>query len=125
MAKYPFEHFEIPNEMRAFAEDSVLQARKAFGGFIEAANKAVGKLHDHTTTAHGHARGVTEKAMTFAEQNVASSFEFAQRLVRAKDAQEVLKLQADYVQQQMKVLTEQAAELGEDAARMAKTAATP
>ena len=64
-------------------------------------------------TARKGAKDVTEKAMTFAEQNIASSFEFAQQLVRAKDVQEVLRLQADYVQRQMQVLSEQARELGE------------
>ena len=42
MAKDPFEQFAIPNEMRAFAEQSVAQARKAFDGFIQAANQADG-----------------------------------------------------------------------------------
>ena len=42
MAKDPFEQFAIPTEMRAFVEQSVTQARQAFDGFIEAANKAMG-----------------------------------------------------------------------------------
>lgn len=32
MAKDPFEQFAIPTEMRAFVEQSVTQARQAFGG---------------------------------------------------------------------------------------------
>ena len=57
--------------------------------------------------------------MRFAERNIASSFEFAQKLVRAKDAQEVLALHADYVKSQIAALTEQAKELGKKAAKMA------
>jgi phasin family protein len=63
--------------------------------------------------------------MTFAEQNIASSFEFAQQVLRARDFQDVLKLQADYVQRQMQALTEQARELGESTSKAAKDAAAP
>ena len=42
---------------------------------------------------------------------MASSFEFAQNLVRAKDMQDVLRLQAEYIRRQMQALTEQAKEL--------------
>jgi hypothetical protein len=44
MAKDPFEQFAIPSEMRAFAEQSVVQARKAFESFIDAANEAMGQI---------------------------------------------------------------------------------
>ena len=90
--------FDVPPEMRAFAEKSVEQARQAFDGFISAAHHAVNAFEGQAQTARKGAKDVTEKAMTFAEQNIASSFEFAQRLVRAKDLQEVLRLQADYMQ---------------------------
>src|SRR5262249_51607662 len=53
------------------------------------------------------------KAMTFAERNITSAFEFAQDLVQARDLQEVLRLQADYIRRQMQALHEQAQELGE------------
>ena len=76
-------------------------------------------------TARKGARDVTEKAMTFAEQNIASSFEFAQRLVRAQDLQEVLRLQTDYVQRQAQVLGEQARELGDSTSKAARDAAAP
>ena len=51
MAKDPFEQFAIPNEVRAFAEQSVTQARKAFEGFIQAANQAIGQFQGQALTA--------------------------------------------------------------------------
>ena len=63
--------------------------------------------------------------MTFAQKNIASSFEFVQKLVQAKDFQEVLKLQTEYVKTQMQVLSEQAKELSESTAKAAKDATTP
>jgi phasin len=119
------DRFELPPDMKAFAEKSVEQARQAFEGFIGAAHQAVSTLEGQTETARQSAKDVTAKAMTFAQRNVASSFEFMQKLVQAKDFQEVLKLQTDYVKTQMQVLTEQAKELGESTAKAAKDATTP
>jgi phasin len=108
--------FEFPPEMRALAERSVEQARQAFDGFIAAAQQAVGAFEGQAETARRGAKDVTERAMNFAEQNIAGSFDLAQRLLRAKDVEEVLRLQGDYIQKQMQVLSEQARKLGESAA---------
>ena len=119
------DRFEMPPEMRAFAERSVEQARQAFDGFISAAHRAVSTLEGQAETARKGARGVTEKAMNFAEQNIAASFELARQLVQAKNVQEVLALQADYIKKQMQVLAEQAKELGESASQAARDATRP
>jgi phasin len=119
------DRFELPPDMKAFAEKSVEQAKQAFEGFISAAHQAVSTLEGQSETARQSAKDVTAKAMTFAQKNIASSFEFMQKLVQAKDFQEVLKLQSDYVKTQMQVLTEQAKELGESTAKAAKDATTP
>ncbi len=117
------ERFEIPPEMRAFAEKSVEQARQAFEGFISAAHRTVSAFEGQAESARQGAKDVTEKAMTFAERNITSSFEFAQKLVQAKDVEEVLKLQASYIKSQMQALAEQAKELGETTSKVAKDAA--
>jgi phasin len=119
------DRFEVPPEMRAFAEKSVEQARQAFDGFISAAHQAMSAFEGQAETTRKGARDVTEKAMTFAERNIASAFAFAQDLVQARDLQEVLRLQADYIRQQMQALHEQAQELGESTSKAAKDAATP
>ena len=122
------DRFEIPPEMRAFAEKSVDQARQAFDGFIAAAHNAVSAFEGQAETARKGAKDVAGKAINFAEQNIASSFELAQQLLHAKDMQEVLKLQSDYIKRQMQVLADQAKVLGESASAAAKTAkdaATP
>src|SRR5207244_12674892 len=119
------DRFEVPPEMRALAEKSVEQARHAFDGFISAAHQAMSAFEGHAETARKGARDVTEKAMSFAEHNIASAFELAQDLVRAKDMQEVLRLQGDYIRRQMQALTEQAKELGESTSKAPKGAAPP
>jgi phasin len=113
------EPFQIPPEMRAFAEKSVEQARQAFDGFMSAAQRTVSTFEGQATAARKGAKDVSEKAFDFAEKNIASSFDFAQKLVRAKDVKEMLELQGTYVKTQMQVLAEQARELGETTSKMA------
>ena len=125
MAKDPFEQFAIPNEMRAFAEQSVAQARKAFDGFINAANQAMGQLHGRAQAAHSGASEIAHKSMSYAEQNVASTFDFAQKLMHAKDAAEVMGLQSEYLSRQMQALSSQVQDLGQSAAKIVVDAAKP
>ncbi|UDL93048.1 MULTISPECIES: phasin [Lichenihabitans] len=105
-------NYEIPNEMRDFAEKSVDQARKAFEGFMGAAQKAVGQVDESTSSVQNNAKAVGGKAMGFAEENIRSAFDHAQRLVRAKDVQEVLSIQSEYLRTQMTTIQEQAKQLG-------------
>ncbi len=115
--------FEIPAEMRALAEKSVEQAKTAFDSFMSAAQSAVSAAENQAGSARDGAREVSQLAMRFAGRNVASSFDYAQKLARAKDAQEVIGLHADYANSQIAALTEQARELSQSAARFAgKTA---
>jgi phasin len=119
MATNRAEPFQIPPEMRAIAESSVAQAKQAIEGFISAAHRTVSALEGQADTARKGAKDVGEKAMEFAERNITSSFDLAQKLVRAKDVQEMLALQAAYIQTQMQVLAEQAKELGHGTGKMA------
>jgi phasin len=119
------DRFEMPPEVRSLAEKSVEQARQAFEGFIAAAQQAVNAFEGQAETARKGAKDVTEKAMSFAQHNIASSFELAQQLVRAKDVQELMRLQNEYIRRQMQVLGEQARSLGESTSQAAREAITP
>jgi phasin len=112
--------FEVPAEMRKFAEQSVEQARQAFDSFISAAHDAVTDLEDRAQAARSGVLDVGGRAMSFAEQNMAASFEFAKKLVHAKDVEEIVRLQTDYVKTQIQTLNEQTKELADVAARVAK-----
>jgi len=101
MAKEPFEQFGMPTEMRAFVEQSVTQAKHAFDGFVQAANQAMGQFHGQAQAARGGAAEFAQKSMSYAEQNMAATFEFAERLMKSKDATEVMRLQSDYLGHQM------------------------
>jgi phasin len=118
MAKEGVPNFEIPAEMRAFAEKSVEQAKQAFDSFIAATQHAVSTAENQAASARTGAREVGELAVRFTQRNIASSFEFAQKLVQAKDSAEVMALHADYVKSQMAALADQAKELNKQAAKL-------
>jgi phasin len=117
MLKDPMANFEIPTEMRNLAAQSVEQAKKAFDDFITAAQKSVTAVEGHAAGAQASTKNIGEKAMAFAEKNVATSFKFAQKVVRAKDIQELTQLQTEFVQTQMSTFVEQASALGRTVAQ--------
>ena len=103
--------FEIPAETREFAEKSVEQARSAVSAFIQKARKAADTLQTTTKTAELPAGVAFLRGLEFTEQNVAAAFELAQKLVRARDVQEAMQLQSEYVRTQFAALQTQASEL--------------
>jgi phasin len=125
MPKFELPRLEIPTDMRAFAEESVEQAKKAFDTFIEAAQKAVNTAETSAASARAGVKDVAQLSMRYAETNISSSFDFAQRLVRAKDAQEAIQLHADYVKAQIQVLGEQASEMATAATKAGMGATAP
>jgi phasin len=122
MDKDMLRHFEIPADMRAMAEKSVDQARAAFNTFIAAAQEAVANFEGQAKAAQEGAKDIGQKAIGYAERNVSNTFAFADKLVQAKDAQEIIRLQTEFVQAQMKEFAEQAKQLGETATKMAMKA---
>ena len=115
-------NYEIPTEMRDFAEKSVDQARKAFEGFMGAAQKAAGQADETAVSVQSNAKAVGGKAISFAEENIRAAFDHAQKLVRAKDVNEVLTLQSEYLRLQMSTIQEQAKQLGAGLQSTAQTA---
>jgi len=115
--------FEISAEMRAFAERSFEQAKLAFDKFMEAAQSTMNTFEGQSKVAQAGAKEVSQKIMDFAEQNVANAFDYAQKLVQAKDPQALLELHGEFVRAQMQALTEQARELGEVASKAASESA--
>ncbi len=125
MSKEPFEQFAMPNEVRAFVEQSVSQARNAFDGIVQAANRAVAQWHGQAQAARAGASEIAHKSMAYAEKNMEATFDFAQKLMQAKDPNEVLRLQSEYLNHQMKTLSAQAQELGQSAAKIVMDSAKP
>ena len=103
-------NYEVPAEMRDFAEKSVDQARKAFDSFISAARRTADTVQGSAETARTSAQDVSARGFEFAEQNVTAAFDLAQKLVRSKDVQEAMQHQAEFVRSQFAAIQAQAKE---------------
>src|SRR6201989_624071 len=123
MSENGHDRFEIPNEMRSMAEASFDQARKAFEKFVSTAQQSAGSIEERSATVRAGAKDIGTKAMSYAEKNVQASLDYAQSLLHAQDLTEVMRLHGDYVQSQMRSLTEQASEMGQIVGRAAMEAA--
>jgi phasin len=110
----------MPPEMRAFAEQGVQNAQKAFDQFMSATHRAVSAFEGQATSAQSNVKGLNHKVLDFSQRNIAAAFEFAQRLMHARDGEEVVRLHAEYVKAQVQALTEQARELTQQAASASK-----
>jgi len=117
--------FEIPNDMRAMAQASFDQARKAFEGLLSAAQRTASSFEDQGTAARAGAKDVASKAIGFAEANVRASLDYAERLMKAKDMTDIMRLHSEYVQAQMRALADQAGEIGQALTRAAMETAKP
>lgn len=117
--------FEIPKEMRSMAEASLDQARKAFEKFVSSAQATAGSLGQRGVTVRAGARDVSARALACAERNVEASLDHAQSLLQAKDLTEIMRLHSDFVQAQMRLLAEQASEMGQIVGQAAMDAAKP
>ena len=124
MADQPLNDF-VPPEMRKFAEQSVQQAKKAFEDLMTATQRAVSTYEGHASSAQASALELQRKVVGYSERNVAASLEYAQRLLSAKDPQDVMKLHADYVKAQMQALTEQTSDIAQHTAKAATSAKGP
>ena len=119
------DRFEIPKDLRSMAEASFEQARKAFETFLNNAQQTASSIEDRNATVRSSAKDISGKAISFAEKNVASSLDYAQKLLHAKDLSEVMRLHSEYVQTQIRVLAEQASEMGQVVSRAALDATRP
>jgi phasin len=118
------QNYEVPAEMRDFAEKSVEQARKAIDGFMGAARKTADTLEGSAQTVQVSTKDITQKTFSYAEQNISAAFDLAQRLVRAKDVQEAMQIQAEFVRSQFSSMQTQMKEFG-SMAQSAMSQTTP
>ena len=96
---------EVPAQVRDLAEKSVNQAEKAFEAFITAANQSVSMIPSPTTE-------MSKKALSLTEKNMKAAFDHARQLVHAKDMQEAIQIQTEFLKSQYAAATEQLKEMG-------------
>ncbi|MGJ3261751.1 MAG: phasin family protein [Salinarimonas sp.] len=114
--------FEIPAEMREMAERSVEQARVAMEGFVSAASRAMETFDAPAERMGMNPKDMREKTFGMAEANLKASFEHAQKMIRAQDPAEAMKLQMEFMQTQFALMQDQMRQLGADAGQAMRQA---
>ena len=123
MAEETFEQYSMHKDMHAFdihafVEQSVAQARTAFDGILQSATTALRRWQGHAQTAHSSATDIANKSIAFAHQNMAATFDFAEKLMNARDPAEVMRLQSEFLNSQIKTISVQIQELGQTGSKM-------
>src|SRR5258708_36121116 len=95
---------EVPPQVRDFAVKSVDQAERAISSFLESASKSVAMVPSPMNDVGQQGRAVTAK-------NLKASFEHARKLMNAKDINEVMQLQTEFLRNQFGVATEQSKQM--------------
>jgi phasin len=117
--------FEIPEEMRSMTEAGFGQARAAFEKFLVGAHQTAETIEQRGASVRAGAKDISSKAISYAENNVQASLDYAQALLQAKDLAEVMRLHSEFIQAQMRSLAQQASEMGQIVSRAAMDAAKP
>ncbi|MGH1573060.1 phasin [Methylobacterium sp. P31] len=108
MAQIP--SYEVPPQMRDFAETSLEQARKAFGSFIGAARRATDTVHGSADLARTNMQDMYARSLDYAEQNIRAAMDLAQKLAAARSLPEATQIQAEYVRERFAAMQAQAKE---------------
>jgi phasin len=95
---------EMPHEIREIAERTIDQAETGFSAFIDAATRSV-------STFPSPATDLPLKALSISERNMKAAFDHARKLLHAKNIQDAMRLQADFLKAQYEAATEQLREL--------------
>ena len=110
MAENPF---EIPQQMRDLAEQNIKQAHTAYEQLTDYVTKAVGAWMGAMPSNPMVAglKEVQDRAVEIAKKNADSTFALVEKIAKAQNFQEVLTLQTQFAQDQMKAFTTQTQEL--------------
>ena len=103
---------EQAEKMREIAQTTLDKAKEAVSKYMTESQKLRDKADSGVRATYSNAKEMNDKAMAFAEANVAAGFELAQRLLRAKDPQEMGAVYQSHLKEQMERMNAQSRELG-------------
>ena len=117
--------FEVPEQMRAFAEKGVSQARDSYAKFKDAAETHNGTIEAVFTSASKGASAYSAKLMEFMKANSSTALDFAQQLLGVKSPSEAMELWTSHARKQYETLAAQAKELAELSQKVATETVEP
>jgi hypothetical protein len=100
---------------REFAEQTLNQGKAALDRFLKAFNKIA-------KTFEGQSSAIREQTTVLTEKALSNSVDFGQKLLRAKEPDELVRLQTEFMAQQAQIFAEQTKELGQKIQSATQTA---
>jgi hypothetical protein len=91
---------EVPEQVRELGVKSVDQAEAAFSSFVQSASKSI-------TLVPGPMSSLAQQALELTDKNLKASFDLARRLMQAKDINDVMHLQSEFLQNLYSTTTDQ------------------
>ena len=117
--------FEVPEQMRAFAEKGVSQARDSYAKFKDAAETHNGTIEAVFTTASKGASEYSAKLIEIIKANTTANLDFAQSLFGVKSPSEAIELWTSHARKQFETFTANTKALTELTQRVATETAEP
>lgn len=117
--------FQVPEQVRAFAEKGVSQAREGYQKLKEAAETNNGAIEAAYTSATKGAGDFTAKVIDIAKTNTEFAFDFAQALLGVKSLPEAFELVNSHARKQFETLTAQSKDLADLTQKVATDTVEP
>ena len=117
--------FQLPEQVRAFAEKGVNQAREGYAKFKDAAETHNSTVEAVFNTATKGAAEVSTTLLDIAKTNTNASFDFAQSLIGVKSPSQAFELWSGFAKSQFEALTGQSKQLAELSQKIASETAEP
>jgi hypothetical protein len=105
--------FEVPQALRDVTEQNIKQAHTAYEQLTDFVTKAVGAWMGAMPASPMVAgfKEVQDRTAEIAKKNADSAFALVEKITKAQNFQEIVTLQTQFAQDQMKALTAQTQEL--------------
>jgi hypothetical protein len=103
---------EQAEKMREMAQTTLDKAKDAVSKYMAESQKLREKADSGVRQTYSTAKEMNDKAVAFAEANVAAGFDLAQRLLHAKDPQEMAVAYQNHLKEQMERMNAEFRELG-------------
>jgi phasin len=110
----------IPENVQAFAEESVAKTREAYVKMTAVAQDGAKVVEEVMLASQAGAKAIGEKVLHNTTMNAEAAFEAAQAVARARTMPELFRLQADFMQQQMAIASAQTKELFDLSSKVAR-----
>jgi phasin len=117
--------FEVPEQMRAFAEKGVSQARDGYAKFKDAAETHNVAVEAVFASVSKGASEYSAKLMEILKANTSSNLDFAQELLGVKSPSEAMELWTTHAKKQFETFTAYSKDLTELTQKIATETAEP